>query len=287
MLTIEELQKLWDNFPPNTVPDNALTGQDFEKLWSECYIENYIPEMAALLKFVEGLNPLKTVLEIGTGLGGTARLWEAVLPPGEGMVIGVDHQLDIVDRWTGKIKVHTDCCPAEFGNWELEWQKDNVAKFKSDRDIYLVTGESEAPETLATVKSILNGRLVDYLFHDGAHWFHIPLWDYEQYQHVLRTGGLLCVADISQLAEDPMAGCQAVYLALPEPKLPAVIWHGQGMGIWFKQEGFVFDAQEVIDRLKVVGNDGELQARRVEMGLLDQHEEDRLAELERRRLAGL
>ena len=80
-----------------------------------------------------------------------------------------------------------------------------------------------------------------------------------------------------------MAGCQAVYYALPEPKSPQVRNHRQGMGIWYKQEGFVFNAQETIDRFRVVGNDDELQARRVAMGLPDQHEQDRLASLERAR----
>ncbi len=261
----------------------GLTAQDLQKMWSECYIENFIPEMLGILEHVESLDPLKTIVEIGTGLGGSARVWEAVLPPGEGMIIGVDKMGDIVERWTGKVEAYTTCSPCRVGNWEVEWEKGPIVKFKSDRQVYLVKGDSSSPETAEIVRGILDGRQADFLFHDGAHWFQTACWDYELFQDMLRTQGLLCVADIGGLTEDPMSGCQAVYYALPEPKSPKVRNHNQGMGIWYKQEDFVFDAQETIDRFQVVGTDDELQARRVAIGLPNQHEQDRLAELERQR----
>lgn len=265
----------------------GLTAQDLLKIWESCYIENFISEMLGVLEYVETVNPLNTIIEIGTGLGGSARVWEAVLPPGDGLFIGVDHNQDIVGRWTGEVEATTSCTPCQFGNWEVEWQKDNVVKFKSDRQVYLVIGDSAAIETANTVKDILQGRLSDFLYHDGAHWFHTPCWDYDHFQHLIRDGGLLCTADIGELTEDPMSGIQAVYYSLPEPKIPKVRGHRQGMGMWFKQTGYVFDAQEAIDKLKVVGTDAELQARRVAMGLPDQHEQDRLAELERQRQRAL
>ncbi len=263
----------------------GLTAQDLQKIWNNCYIENFISEMLGVLEYVEQMSPLNTIIEIGTGLGGSGRVWEACLPPGEGMFIGIDHNTDIVERWTGRVEATTSCTPCQTGNWEVEWQKDNVVKFKSDRQVYLVIGESDSRETAATVKDILQERLADFLYHDGAHWFHTPCWDYHNFQHMLRDGGLLCTADIGGLTEDPMSGIQAVYYALPEPKVPKVNGHRQGMGMWRKTPGYIFDAQEAIDRFKVVGTDAELQARRVAMGLPDQHEQDRLAELERRRNA--
>jgi predicted O-methyltransferase YrrM len=252
----------------------GVTVRDLEKIWSECYIENFISEMLGILEYVEQVDPLKTIIEIGTGLGGSARVWEKSLPPGEGLFIGVDHNSDIVERWTGKVEAITTCTSCRTGNWEVEWQKDNVVKFKSNRQIYLVIGESDAFETVETVKKLLQNRLADFLFHDGAHWFHTPVWDYHWFQHLLRTGGLFCCGDIgaSQNPEDhPLSGVQAVYRSLPEPKVPRVRGHSQGMGMWLKQEGFVFDAQEVIDRFRVVGNDDELQAARMALGLPNQH----------------
>ncbi|KKL10687.1 hypothetical protein LCGC14_2553340 [marine sediment metagenome] len=261
----------------------GLTAQDLQKIWDSCYIENFISEMLGVLEYVEKVDPLNTIIEIGTGLGGSARVWEASLPPGDGLFIGVDHNLDIVGRWAGKVEAITSCTPCRTGNWEVEWQKDNVVKFKSDRQVYLVIGDSAAPETAHTVKSLLQERLADFLYHDGAHWFHTPCWDYHYFQHMIRDGGLLCVADIGGLTEDPMSGCQAVYYSLPEPKVPKVSGHRQGMGMWYKQPGYIFDAQETIDRFQVVGTDAEKQARRAELGLPDEHEQDRLAELERQR----
>ncbi len=252
----------------------GLTEQDLQKIWTECYIENFIPEMMGILEYVERVNPLKTIIEIGGGLGGSARVWEASLPPGEGMLISVDHNRDIVKRWTGEVEAITTCTDCRTGNWEVEWQKDNVVKLKSDRQIYLVIGESDDLETVETVKKLLQNKLADFLFHDGAHWFHTPVWDYHWYQHLLRTEGLFCCGDIGasqNLEEHPLSGVQAVYSSLPAPKVPMVKGHSQGMGMWFKQERFVFDAQEVIDRFRVVGNDDELQAARMALGLPNQH----------------
>lgn len=244
----------------------SLTHQDLQKIWNTCYIENFIPEMLGVLSYVESLNPLKTIIEIGTGLGGSSRIWEQVLPPGDGTIIAVDIAEDIVDRWTGKVEAITTCTPCRRGNWEIEWQKDNVTKLKSDKNVYLVKGDSSKLETAKQVQTLLGGKLADFLFHDGAHWFHGPCWDYHWFQHMLRVGGLLCVADISQLQEDPMSGCQALYRALPEPKVPQVIHHGQGMGIWYKQAGFVFDAPAVISQFQVAGTEEELHARRLALG---------------------
>ena len=41
----------------------GLTAQDLQKMWSECYIENFIPEMLGILEHVESLDPLKTIVE--------------------------------------------------------------------------------------------------------------------------------------------------------------------------------------------------------------------------------
>ncbi len=243
-----------------------LTHQDLQKIWDSCYIENFIPEMMGILDFVNKVDPLKTVIEIGSGLGGSARIWEQCLPPGDGMLVCVDINADIIERFTGQVEAITSCTPVRTGNWEIEWQKDNVTKFKSDRQIYLVKGDSSKKETADTVKYILDGRVADFLFHDGLHWFQGACWDYHWFQHLLRTEGLLCVSDIGALTENPMSGCQAVYYALPEPKVPRVTGHSQGMGMWFKQEGFVFDAPSVIERFRVVGTDPELHARRAEVG---------------------
>jgi predicted O-methyltransferase YrrM len=252
----------------------GLTAQDLEQMWNVCFTENDIPEMLGVLEHAEKLDPLKTVIEIGTGLGGSARIWEAILPPGEGMYIGVEIATNTAERWSGGQEAISNFAPCRVGNWKVEWQKENVVKFKSDREVYVVIGDSASPEAAETVKRLLAGRLADMWFHDGAHWFHTALWDYEWAQHLLRTGALVCIADIGGLTENPMSGCQAVYYALPEPKSPRVRNHNQGMGIWYKQEGFVFDAQETIDRFQVVGNDVEMQARWKELYGYTQHDNE-------------
>jgi len=233
-----------------------ITMQDLHHIWGSCYIENHIPEMVGALEdHILRVDPLETIIEVGTALGGSARIWEKILPVG-GVYVGVDHAADTLARWIGGVRIN---CPQSeidagriiHGNWELEWQKDNVLKFKSDREIYVVVGDSGKPETAAQVKEILQGRLADFFFHDGAHWGQTPCWDYEWFQHLIRAQGLVCIADIGDMKNRPMSGCQAVFASFPAPKVPEIRNHMQGMGMWIKQEDFVYDAVEAIGRFEV------------------------------------
>ena len=226
----------------------VLTKADLERIWENRYVENSIDEMLGLLKHVEELNPLQVVLEIGVCYGGSLRLWEQLVPPG-GVVIAIDKHPDIAKRLTGEIKeAHSG-----LGNdWEIEERIGaSVLKLKSDREIYVILLDSASPEAGAAVEYFLDGREIDFFFHDGIHYGPGPIHDYVNYQHLFRTGGLLCIGDVSgitQHAPVPNLGTQVLYHALPEPKIPATRPHVNGMAVWWKQEGFVLDAPAVIEQ---------------------------------------
>lgn len=226
----------------------SLTSTDLEKIWQNRYVENFIDEMLGLLKYVEEVDPLQVVLEIGVCYGGSLRLWEQVVPPG-GVVIGIDKHPDIPKRLTGEIEAGNS---GPGNDWEIEERISSaILKLKSDREVYVVLMDSASPETAAAVEFLLNGRKIDFLFHDGIHYGPGPIHDYANVQHLFRTGGLLCIGDVSSLETHdptPNLATQALYRALPEPKIPSTKPHRNGMALWWKQEDFVLDALSVIEQ---------------------------------------
>ncbi len=230
----------------------AMTHEDLNKLWDMYYIENFIDEMQSLLQHLDQVNPLKVILEIGVCFGGTLRIWEQLLPE-EGMVIGIDKVHTIREQLTGR-KLCNNKGSKYFdkaGNdWEIKSDDFNIMKLVSDKEIYVINEDSAAPRTKAGVEHLLKGRKVDFMFHDGIHYGPGPVYDYVNFQHVLRTGGMLCIADgmdpDNPNLQAPNLGTQALYHALPPPKLNKVEPHFNGMALWTKQEDFILEPEAII-----------------------------------------
>lgn len=229
-----------------------ITYDDLNKLWNRYYIENDIGEIQGLLKHVEKINPLKVILEIGVCFGGTLRIWEHLLPE-DGIVIGIDKVHTIREQLTGNA-LRRDKGHELFGkpgnDWEIESDEYNIIKLKSDKEIYVINEDSAAPRTKAGVEHLLKGRAVDFIFHDGIHYGPGPIYDYANFQHMLRVGGVLCIADgmdpDNPATQGPNLGTQALYHALPPPKLNKVEPHVSGMALWAKQEDFILEPEAVI-----------------------------------------
>lgn len=221
--------------------------QQLRELWRNKYVENAADEMIAVLDYVRKLTPFKAVLEIGVCFGGSLKLWEAVIPA-DGIVIGIDNHPAIFKRLAGEERETRTNYP---GIWEIESQAENVGKLVSNKTVYVINEDSSSPASLASVKEILGEEKIDFIFHDGIHYGPGPVYDYANFQHLLRTGGLLCIADVSGIVDHPpipTLGTQALYHALPEPKEPQVNPHRQGMALWWKQEDFILDAEQVVKR---------------------------------------
>jgi predicted O-methyltransferase YrrM len=126
---------------------------------------------AEITSFIESVAPRtpRVVVEIGTEAGGTTLTLARALPSVE-LVIGVD----LFVQHAGRIRrlVRTD------GVYEA------------------VYGNSVAPRTVETVRSILAGRSIDVLFIDGDHTFAGALADFRTYSPFVRRDGVIAFHDI-------------------------------------------------------------------------------------------
>jgi len=209
------------------------------------YIENAVSELMGMLEHVYAVEPLQSIVEIGVCFGGSLKIWEKVAPVG-GVVIGVDHYPDMLKRLTGEIVAKDK--PLD---WEIEWTEGNVSKLRSDRDVYMVIGESCDPDTADTVERLLGGKKIDFWFHDGFHYGPIPVYDYHNFKHLIRADGLVCVADINNMKRGEWVdncGCQVLARELPEPKTHPLRGHRQGMCMWRKQEWPEFDPAALVKK---------------------------------------
>lgn len=217
-----------------------------EEIWQSVPVANFLPEAKGLVKRVQEFSP-KVILEIGVAYGGSLRMWESILPE-DGLLVGVDISPETIPRITGEVSVPQ--LQADSKGWRCDWEVEDrggqIYKLKSPKEVYVVVGDSSSPKVGAKVRSVLQYRYIELFFHDGQHYGPTPVWDFAMYQRMIRTGGLVCIADLYWM-DNPNCGCQALYRALPEEtKLGMTEPFHQGMGLWTKPAGFSFDPEKVI-----------------------------------------
>jgi len=103
----------------------------------------------------------KVIVEIGTYLGGSARLWQALFKPD--VLITIDRK---------KLASDLEDC------------------------LYLHEHLSKDPRTVAAVIDFLDGTPIDLLFLDGGHLYDDVKADFELYSPLVRHGGLVLFHDI-------------------------------------------------------------------------------------------
>ena len=140
-------------------------------------------EILALTKAVNSIKP-KTILEIGTCNGGTFFIWANLASE---CIITCD---------LNKSKVRE-----EFYKY--------FPPEKSNANVITLEGDSHKPEFLDLVKKHLNGRAVDFLFIDGDHTEAGVRSDYNMYNHLVRSGGIIAFHDI--LEKQPTPNNQVYY----------------------------------------------------------------------------
>ncbi len=122
-------------------------------------------ELAALLGILMSQVGPRTVLEIGTGSGGSAWAWCQL--PDVTHVVTVDIRPGLVD---------------------LSWARPTVA-------VDLVAGASHSLDTLAKVAVKLDGEHPDLLFIDGDHSGPMPAKDVDNYAPLVAPGGVVVLHD--------------------------------------------------------------------------------------------
>ncbi len=127
----------------------------------------------------------RTILEIGTCHGGTLYLW-CQAAQSDATIISLDLP------------------EGEFGGGYRACRTNLYQSFaKPSQKLHLVRADSHAPATAKNIKSLLNGRKVDFLFIDGDHTYEGVKKDYELYSPLVAPGGLIAVHDIVARANEP------------------------------------------------------------------------------------
>jgi len=144
-------------------------------------------EITKLLEIVKDLKP-KIILEIGTAAGGTLYLFTNIADP-EATIISVD------------------LLGGSFGGGYPEWKIPLYQSFaKGKQKIKLLRADSHNPKTLELVKTVIDHRMIDFLFIDGDHTYEGVKRDFNMYSSLVKEGGIIALHDIVE--HSPETGCQ-------------------------------------------------------------------------------
>jgi predicted O-methyltransferase YrrM len=134
-------------------------------------------EFLALLRIVEREQP-RTLLEIGTLLGGTLFLF-ARAAPDDALLVSVDLPLEASGRG------YHESRRLLYRSFARERQR-----------VRLVQQDSHDPASIPTVRRALEGRPVDLLFIDDGHLYEEARADWELWSPLVRPGGIVAFHDI-------------------------------------------------------------------------------------------
>jgi predicted O-methyltransferase YrrM len=136
-------------------------------------------EFLELAKLVKEQN-CRSILEIGTYRGGTLFVFSQLAAPGA-TVISLDFHFTFLGKVYGAL------------------QKPLLRKFvRNGKSLFLLREDSHQPSTLATIRHILQGHELDFLFIDGDHTYEGVREDFNMYSPLVRDGGLIAFHDIAQ-----------------------------------------------------------------------------------------
>ena len=144
-------------------------------------------EIHAFIERVAGRKP-RTVLEVGTGEGGTLMLLAMAADP-EATIISVDLP------------------HGSFGGGYPFWKAIYFQRFAvPPQRMHLLRANSHARSTLQQVRTILADRPLDVLFIDGDHTYRGVKTDWEMYAPLVARSGLVGFHDI--VRHPPETGCE-------------------------------------------------------------------------------
>lgn len=137
----------------------------------------FIQEISELVKIIENKKP-KIVLEIGTANGGTLFL-HSRLADGNATIISIDLP------------------QGKFGGGYPERKIPLYKSFaKPNQQIHLLRCDSHLQTTYDNIKSILNGKKIDYFFIDGDHTYEGVKKDFFLYKNLLSENAIVAFHDI-------------------------------------------------------------------------------------------
>ena len=149
-----------------------------------------IQEFEYLLKEFQKLK-VKKFIEIGSLYGWTLQHFINYAEEGS-TAVAID------------LPVRTFVSPQDWRVEKQEYNYKNIwpkwAKEKKCK-LYLITSESQNPQTLEKTQIIFNNEQIDFLFIDGNHTYSAVQKDYEMYGQLVRKGGIIAFHDIGKNEE--------------------------------------------------------------------------------------
>jgi cephalosporin hydroxylase len=134
-------------------------------------------EISRLLSILQKREP-KIILEIGTAHGGTFFLF-----------CQVAHKKSKI--------ISVDLPGGQFGGGYPEWKSPLYRSFRRERQqIYLIREDSHKKNTLESIKDIVVGNKIDFLFLDGDHTYNGIKKDFEFYSPMVMSGGMIAFHNI-------------------------------------------------------------------------------------------
>ncbi|HET6246291.1 MAG TPA: class I SAM-dependent methyltransferase [Tepidisphaeraceae bacterium] len=134
------------------------------------YLNQRFSEWKRFLQFLQKRGFPQTILEIGTGRGGSTFFWSRFSPAGARVVT-----VDIAERAAQLVKIYDR---------------------PSVNSVHCITGDSRSAETIGAVRRALDGRAVDLLYIDGDHTYAGVKSDYERFALFCGESSLIAFHDI-------------------------------------------------------------------------------------------
>jgi len=199
----------------NTKDLNELVEFAFDDLLGLIRPIQIKEEIQELLRILWEIKP-KVVVEIGTANGGTLFLFSRVASD-DAIIISIDLP------------------GGKFGGGYPLWR---IPLYKSfalrKQKIFLIRADSHHQSTLDTVKRILNGRKVDFLFIDGDHTYEGVKQDFKMYSPLVRKGGIIAFHDIVPGPKENVGGVPKFWQEIKRKyKYKEIVkdWNQKGYGI--------------------------------------------------------
>ena len=176
LTSVPPLLRTIENIPDSASPSDLV---DISMGCPAIQSQQIRSEFLELAKLVKEQN-CRHILEIGTYRGGTLFVFSQLAAPGA-TVISLDFHFTFLGKVYGAL------------------QKPLLRKFvRNGKSLFLLREDSHQPATLATIRHILQGHELDFLFIDGDHTYEGVREDFNMYSPLVRDGGLIAFHDIAQ-----------------------------------------------------------------------------------------
>ena len=147
-------------------------SQDFKSMWYNIRPMQRKVEFTDFIQFLKTRkNSLRSIMEIGTGKGGTLFLFS--------QVAGVGGTVLSLDNYTPP-----------------KWKKSLFLMFSNSVRIKLVSGNSSESETVEAVNNAIKPEKLDLLFIDANHTYQGVKNDFDRFAPFVKDGGIVAFHDI-------------------------------------------------------------------------------------------